>query len=282
IETKENIERGMSPEEARYAALRKFGNVARVREATHEVWSVVWLERLLQDTRFGARSLMKSRRFTVAAIVALALGIGANTAVFSVVDTVLLKPLTYPDPGRIVQFMNAYSNGLSPLASDVDFNFWRAQTSIFQDVAAYSHGEHGFNLTGAVPEQVHGLRVSRDYFRLFGAHVLKGRTFTPQEDSPHGGNVVVISYGFWQRRFGGDPRVVGKPLSLSDENYTIVGIIGRSFVSDPPADIWIPYQINPSSTILGTGFLVAGRLKPGVTFARANADLKLVADAYRR
>src|SRR6185312_10348831 len=146
------------------------GNVTRVREATHEVWSAVWLERLLQDVRFGVRSLMKSRRFTVAAILALALGIGANTAVFSVVDAVLLKPLTYRDPGRIVCFMFTSTQGSSVGASPVDFNTWRAQTSVFEDVAAYDLRGSGFNLTGPVPEQVHGLRASQAYFRLFGAH----------------------------------------------------------------------------------------------------------------
>ncbi len=282
IETKENIERGMSPEEARYAALRKFGNVTRVREATHGVWSVIWLERLLQDVRFGVRSLMKSRRFTVAAILALALGIGANTAVFSVVNTVLLKPLTYPDPSRIVQFKNTYSDGSSPLASNSDFNFWRAQTSVFQDVAAYEYRRHEFNLTGATPEQVHGLRVSRDFFRLFGAQVLLGRTFTSQEDSPNGPHVAVMSYGFWQRQFGGNPKIVGSSVSLSDESYTIVGVIGRSFSTDPAADLWVPLQIAPNSTGISGSFYVSARLKSGVTLAQANAELKLATGEYRR
>ena len=282
IETTENIERGMPPEEARYAALRKFGNVTRVREATHEVWNAVWLERLAQDVRFGVRSLMKSRRFTVAAILALALGIGANTAVFSVVDTVLLKPLTYPDPGRIVQFMNSDPGGSNPQASPVNFNFWRAQTGVFENAAAYDFRGEGFNLTGDIPEQVQGLHVSRDYFRLFGAHVLLGRTFTPQEDSPRGGHVVVISYGLWQSRFGGDPKIVGKSISLSSESYTIVGVLERSFVTDQVVELWVPFQIDPNSANTGHYFFVAGRLKPGITLAQANAELKHAAGAYRR
>src|SRR5580698_3969033 len=128
--------------------------------------------------------------FTFAAVAALALGIGANTAIFTVVDTVLLKPLTYPDSDRIVRFMNTSPNGSGNSSSPENFNTWRAQTGVFQDVAAYDFGGPGFNLTGAVPEQVHGIHVSQAYFHLFGAPVLLGRTFTPQEDSPDGGHVV--------------------------------------------------------------------------------------------
>ncbi len=234
------------------------------------------------DLRHTLRLLIANPAFTVTAIAALALGIGANTAVFSVVNTVLLKPLDYPDAGRIVRFANVFSNSIYPFASPVNYNFWRAQTSVFQDVTAYDFGGPGFNLTGDVPEQVQGLRVSRDYFRLFGARVLLGRTFTPREDSPHGGHVVVISYGFWQRRFGGNPKVVGGVISLSNESYTVIGVLGRSFVSDPRADLWVPFQIDANSTTMGHYFFVAGRLKPGVTLDQANAELKLAANDYRR
>lgn len=235
-----------------------------------------------KDLQYSLRMLIANPAFTITAIAALALGIGANTAIFTVVDNVLLKPLNYPDPGRIVQFMNTFADGNGPAASPVNYNTWREQTSVFQDVAAYDFGGPGFNLTGAVPEQVKGLHVSEAYFRLFGAPVLLGRTFTPQEDVPNGGHVVVISYGFWQRKFGGNPHVVGTSLSLSNEPYTIVGVLGRSFVTDPAADLWVPFQIDPNSTNLGHYFLVAGRLRPGVTLAQANAQLKLAANQYRR
>ncbi|MFZ0745321.1 MAG: ABC transporter permease [Terracidiphilus sp.] len=234
------------------------------------------------DLKYSLRMLIASPAFTVTAIAALALGIGANTAIFTVVDTVLLKPLTYPDPGRIVRFLNTSPNGSGDSASPENFNAWRAQTNVFQDVAAYDFGGPGFNLTSDVPEQVHGIHVSAAYFHLFGAPVLLGRTFTPQEDSPNGGDVVVISYGFWQRRFGGNPKIVGSAISLSNESYTIVGVLGRTFVTDPLADLWVPFQIDPNSTNLGHYFFVAGRLKPGVTLAEANADLKLAADQFRR
>jgi putative ABC transport system permease protein len=236
----------------------------------------------LSDLRYSFRMFVASPAFTVTAIAALALGIGANTAIFTVVNAVLLKPLTYPEPDRMVQFMNTSPDGNAPVASPVNFNTWRAQTSVFQDVTAYDFGGPGFNLTGLVPEQVHGIHASEAYFRLFGAPVVLGRTFTPQEDSPNGGHVVVIGYGFWQRKFGGNPNIIGTSVSLSNEPYTIVGVLGKSFVTDPQADIWVPFQVEPNSTNLGHYFLASGRLKPGVTLDKANAQLKLIADQYRR
>ena len=234
------------------------------------------------DLKYSLRMLISNPAFTVTAIAALAMGIGANTAIFTVVNAVLLKPLTYPDAGRIVRFTNTSPQGTGTSSSPVNFNLWKAQTSVFQDVSAYDFGGPGFNLTGAVPEQVHGIHVSEAYFRLFGAPVQRGRTFTTQEDSPNGGNVVVISYGFWQRRFGGDPKIVGSAISLNKEPYTVVGVLGKSFHTDAPVDLWVPFQIDPNSTNLGHYFFVSGRLKPGVTLAQANAELKLPADQYRR
>src|SRR5580700_7660134 len=236
----------------------------------------------LGDLRYSFRVLIANPAFTFTAVAALALGIGANTAIFTVVDDVLLKPLSYPDPDRMVQLMNTGPDGQWAGASPTKFNNWRAQTSVLEDVTAYDFGGPGFNLTGAVPEQVHGIHVSEAYFRLFGAPVILGRTFTTQEDSPNGGHVVVISYGFWQRKFGGNPNIVGTSVSLSNESYTIIGVLGKTFFTDPQADIWVPFQIEPNSTNLGHYFLVAGRLKPDVTLAQGSAQLKVVADQYRR
>ncbi|HEX4310321.1 MAG TPA: ABC transporter permease [Acidobacteriaceae bacterium] len=236
----------------------------------------------LSDLRYSFRMLIANPAFTITAVAALALGIGANTAIFTVVNTVLLKPLGYPDPDRIVQLMNITPDGNFPGSSPTKFNNWRTQTSVLQDVAAYDFGGPGFNLTGTVPEQIHGLHVSEAYFRLFGAPVILGRTFTPQEDSPNGGKVVVISYGLWQRKFGGNPNVIGTAISLGNEPYTILGVIGQQFPSDPPADIWLPFQIDPNSTNQGHFFLTAARLKPGISLAQANAQLKIAYGEFRR
>jgi putative ABC transport system permease protein len=232
--------------------------------------------------KHAVRMFRMNPGFTFAAIAALALGIGINTAIFTVVDAVLLKPLTYPDADRIVQFLLTSPQGNGPVVSVPKLHLWEQQTKVFQDVAAYDFGGPGFNLTGDRPEQVHGIHVTQAYFNLFGAPAILGRTFTSQEDSPNGGKVVVLSYGLWQRKFAGNPNVIGTALSLGNEPYTIVGVLGKSFVSDPEADILLPFQFDPNSTDQGHYFLAAGRLKPGVTVAQANALLKVAADQFRR
>ena len=161
-----------------------------------------------QDLRFGLRQLFLNPGFTLSALAALALGIGANSAIFSVVNTVLLKPLNYPDADRMVNFLSPSSEIASDLHNIPEFHFLQRQTNLFKEVVAFDNAGPGFNLTGGShPEQVNGIHVTEGYFRMYGAPVAVGRTFTPQDDSPHGGNVVVLSYGLWQRRFGGDPAI---------------------------------------------------------------------------
>ena len=237
---------------------------------------------LFNDLKHSLRMFVKNPSFTIAAIAALALGIGANTAIFTVVNAVLLKPLGYPDSDRIVQFLLTEPDGSAPIASVTKLHKWQEQTSVFQDVAGYDFGGPGFNLTGAVPEQIHGLHVTKDYFRLFGAPVMLGRTFTTQEDSPNGGKVVVLSYGLWQRKFGGNPQIVGSAISLGNEPYTVVGVLGKDFDTDPVADVWLPFQFDPNSQDQAHYFVGAGRLKAGITLAQANAQLKVAADQFRR
>ena len=233
------------------------------------------------DLKHALRMFVQNPGFTIAVVAALALGIGADTAIFSVVNTVLLKPLSYPDPDRIVQFMNTYKGGEDEGAAATEFEMWKQQTSAFQDVAAYS-STGGMNLTGAVPEQVHGVHVSEAFFRLFGARFVEGRGFTPAEDSPHGGNVAVISGGLWKRKFGSDPQLAGKTISIASQPYTVVGVTSPDFDTDPSADLWIPYQFDPNTHDQAHYFLVAGRLKPGVTLEQGQAQLKLAYAEFRR
>jgi predicted permease len=280
--TEQLMREGMSRKEAEQAARRAFGNRTLLEERCREVWQWPTLESIWADVRFALRQLRKSPGFTAVALLTLALGVGANTAIFTVVNTVLLKPLSYPDADRIVQFLCNYSGGNNSCGSIPEFQSWRQQTSIFKEVAAYDFAGPGFNLTGGSPEQVHGFHVTEGYFRLFGAPVMLGRTFTAQEDLPNGGKVVVLSYGLWQRNFGGDPKIVGTSLSLGNEPYTIVGVLGRSFQSDPEAEIWLPFQFDPNSTNLGDYFNVAGMLKPGVTLAQANAQMKIASQQFHR
>jgi predicted permease len=235
-----------------------------------------------KDVKHALHLFFKSPGFTIAAVTALALGIGANTAIFTVVNTVLLKPLTYPDADRLVACKSVFPDGDAPVASITKYMIWREQTSVFKDVAAYDFAGPGFNITGDRPELVHGIHVSESYFRVFGAPVILGRTFTPQEDMPNGGQVVVLSYGLWQRKFGGDPGVIGKALPLGGEPYTVVGVLGRDFVSDPEAEVWIPFQFDPNSTNQGHFFRAVGMLKPGITLAQANAQMKLAWQQFVR
>ncbi len=235
-----------------------------------------------KDVKHALHLFFKSPGFTIAAVSALALGIGANTAIFTVVNAVLLKPLAYPDADRIVACELTGPEGSFPIASIPKFQIWQQQTSVFKDVGAYDFAGPGFNITGDRPELVHGIHVSEAWFRVFGAPVMLGRTFTPQEDAPNGGHVVVLSYGLWQRKFGGRADIIGKSLPLGNEPYTIVGVLGRDFVSDPDAEIWIPFQFEPNSTNQGHFFQAAAMLKPGVTVAQANAQMKLAWQQYLR
>ncbi len=243
---------------------------------------VPWFEDAGRDFRFALRSLAKRPGFATIAILVVAVGIGANTAVFSVINAVLLKPLTYPDPQSLMQLMNTGDQGSFPGANVPKFNIWHQQTSIFQSVAGYDQGGAGLNITGGnEAEQVQGVHVTEDYFRLFGAPILAGRGFTAAEDSPHGGNVVVLSYGLYKRRFGGDANIVGTNIQIDGQPYQVVGIMGRDFITEQKADLWLPFQFDLNSRDMAHYFMVGARLKPGITPQMASAQLKLAADQFR-
>lgn len=253
---------------------------------TEHVWesrSFSWLEDAQRDFRFALRSLAKVPSFAVIAVLVIAVGIGANTAVFSVINTVLLKPLSYPDPQSLVMLMNTGPQGSFPGANVPKFNIWHQQTRIFDAVAGFDQAGAGLNLTGGSdPEQLEAVHVTQDYFRLFGAPILTGRVFTAAEDSPNGGRATVLSYGLWKRRFGANPGIVGTNIQLDGQPYLVVGVVGPKFETDTPADLWLPYQFDLNSRDMAHYFRVAARLKPGVTMEMANAELKLAADQFRR
>jgi putative ABC transport system permease protein len=213
----------------------------------------------------------------------IAVGIGVNTAVFSVINTVLLKPLIFPDQDSLVDLMNTSPRGSGPGGNIPKFRIWSEQTSIFSKVAAFDFGGAGLNLTGGdKPQQVQGVHVTQQYFSMLGAPVIMGRTFTQAEDSPSGGRVTVLSYALWQSRFGGDPKIVGKTIQLDGQPYLVLGVIGKSFVTDTPTDLYLPFQFDMNSQDQAHYFIVAARMKPGITIGQANAQLKLAADEYRR
>ena len=242
------------------------------------------MRRVLQDLRYALRVLRKDPGFTVVAVITLALGIGANTAIFTVVNTVLLRPLTYPEPDRIVQFvLRSPQEGDFNIISVPKFMVWRERTEAFRDFSLYDEQSLGVNLTGGDrPEQLKGIHASADYFKLFGAQVEVGRTFSKQEDVPGGPRLVVISSGLWRRRFGGDRSLVGKAILLRDEPYIVIGILSPSFASDPAADIWLPLQADPNSANQAQFLRAAARLRPGITLGIAKAQMKLVTEQFRQ
>ena len=240
-------------------------------------------ENLLQDVRFAGRTLRRSPAFMFTGILALALGIGANTAIFTVVNTVLLQPLAYPEPERLVQLELSSPQGKGNITSIPKFNVWREQTQVFQDVAAYDLGGPGINLTGSDrPEQLKGIHVSAGFFRVFGARLAAGRTFSADEDRPGGPAIVVVSGGLWRRRFGADPNFVGRSITLGDEPYTVTGVLNSSFTSDPPADIYLPLRADPNSSDQAQYLHATARLKPGVTLDQAKAAMKQAAEEFKR
>ncbi|MBV9769016.1 MAG: ABC transporter permease [Bryobacterales bacterium] len=252
---------------------------------------------LPQDLRYAVRTLLRTPGFTIAAIATLALGIATNTAMFSVVNTVLLKPFAYRDPERIVMFQNIFRSGLrTGSAAPVEFNWWRQHTTAVQYISAYAFDVA--NLTDeSFPELIPTMQTSADFFRLCGVNALKGRTFTAEDDLPNAAKTAVLSYSFWQRHFGRDPQVIGRRMSLNGVSYEIIGVVGpelqggqiaeRSTLSgdievDRSPDVYIPFQLDPNSLERGHYFNVAGRLKPGVTLAGANTELQADYQEYAR
>jgi predicted permease len=241
------------------------------------------LEMLRLDVITAVRMLRHSPGFAIAAVATLAVGIGANTAIFSLINATLLEPLPYPEADRIVQLWLTSPDGGGLTLSIPEFNLLSQQTDAFEDVAAYDFGGPGVNITGVgEPEQVKAIHVSRGYFRLFGAKIEYGRTFTADEDRPNGGRAVVLSYGVWQSRFGADPILVGRTISLGNEPYLVTGVLAADFRPDPPAQIWLPLQPDPNSTGQAHYVRAAARLRSGASIDQANARLRLTTGEFRR
>ena len=240
------------------------------------------MEAFLKDLKHSLRMFAQSPAFTLAAVAALTLGIGANTAIFSVINAVLLKPVSVPDPDRVVVFMNVTPRGSGPAASPAKFAHYRQQTEVVQDVAAFNTGV--MNYTGGnFPEQLRSGRVSADFFKLVGAPLLLGRTFTADEDMPRGPRVTVISRHLWESRFNADPNIAGKSISLGGEPYTIVGVLNNFDFREfgPTPEVWVLFQFDPNTTDQGHYFRALGRLKPGVSLQQANARMQASAKDYR-
>jgi putative ABC transport system permease protein len=281
LQTQENIGAGMSPEEARYAALRQFGWVESIKETCREQRGIGWIENLSRDIRYGTRMLFKNVAFTVVAVLTLALGIGANTAIFSFVNAILLRPLPFKDPQRLVMVFTSYPpvDGHRNWISAPTFNEWRKQSTPFDGLAARGFG--GFVLTGkGLPENIPGARFSVNIFRLLGIQPVLGRDFLPEEEPYGKDHVVLLGYELWKRRFGGDKTIVGRGITLNDELYTVIGVLPpRTFFPERDTQLWTPLAFGPEQLhdYGSHNYLVYASLKPGVTLGQANREMNLIA-----
>jgi putative ABC transport system permease protein len=284
METQDNIDRGMPPEEARYAAVRKFGNVTRVKEDTRDVWSFAWLEQLGQDIRYALRMLRKAPGFTAVAVLTIALGIGATTAIFSLVDATLLHPLPYPQPEQLVRVEDDLP-GVGARDVGISVPEWHdlQRSGIFEYVSLAVYGP--VNLTGSSqPTRARYSGVAPNYFALLGVKPQLGRTFDPEDQTPGFTLEVLISDGLWKRAFAADPGILGKSLRLDNDLYTVIGVMPAGF-HDPGRtteqrniEVWaavgfaVPGRTPPLRNRRRTGAAIA-RIKPGLTIAAAQSQL---------
>ncbi len=277
----DNLRAGMSPEEARRRALIKLGGVTQIKELHREQRGLPMLETLFHDLRFGARMLFKNPGFSFIAILTLALGIGANTAIFSVVNGVLLRPLPYEEADRLVFLTERNPHNDDMTLSYPDFADWRAQNHVFESIGVYNSAS--FNLTGSGdPEQLRAGRASADLFSALRVRAALGRLYTNEEDKFGAPGVVVLSHGLWQRRFGGNPGIISQTLTLDDRPYTVVGVLPPDFRFEERNEIWVPVEANISALTLrarGIHPFLRGvaRLKAGVTLEQARAELDAIA-----
>lgn len=241
------------------------------------------LDTLRRDIRHALRMLIQSPAFALAAVAALTLGIAVNTAIFSVVNAVLLRPLPFPDADRLVFFMNVGPQGSNPAASPAKFQHYREQSQVIDQVSAFNQGVVNYT-DGSFPEQLRSGRVSADFFRLFGAQTIHGRTFTAEEDRPAGDRVVVLGKGLWETRFSGDPAIIGKAVSIGGSPHTVVGVLGDFNFDDfgeLSPQVWLPFQLEPNTSDQAHYFQAAGRLKPGVSLDQAKARLQTSAANFK-
>ena len=285
-QVEENILAGMNPQEARRAASREFGGVEQVKEECRDTRRANYLENLLKDVRYGFRMLRKSPSFTFFAVAVLALGIAANSAIFSIADAILVRPLPYRDANRLVMIWEDSSAYGFPKDTPAPGNFsdWKSRNQVFEDVAAISDGS--FNLTGSGnPENLIGKWATANLFSVLGVSPALGRDFRTEDDVPGAPAVALLSHGLWLRRFGGDPRIVGKEILLNNEKCTVIGVMKRGAqFPDRETDLWVPSRFTTAQLANRRNhFLqVVARLKPRVSLRTANANLATIASQLEK
>jgi putative ABC transport system permease protein len=283
MQIEQNLASGMAAEEARYAARRQFGNQTWLKEASREMWSLNSFETLIQDLRHSARTLLKQPGFTTIAVLALALGIGSNTTIFSVINTVLLQPLPYPGADRLLMAQE-YEQGRPPQGFlEHHYNPLLEKNRALELPAAYASAK--FTLTGrGQPEELRGKKITGNFLSLLGAQPLLGRAFAVEEYQEGLDQVILISHRLWQRQFGGDAKLIGQTVVLDEQKYTVIGIMPPQFRFEPRDDFWIPLTFSPQelagrprrpgSAAWGPGMI--GRLKVGVKIAQAEKELSAI------
>jgi predicted permease len=242
------------------------------------------MQTLIQDLRYGARTLLKNPVFTLIAVITLALGIGANTAIFSVVDAVLLRPLPYPEADRLVFLWTTSKGGTSIFGSAMpDYRDWRDQNRTLEGLAGFYYGDFNLSPAGGEPERVQGAYVTSNLFNALKVSPTLGRLFTPEEDQFGRHRVVLLSHGLWQRSFGGDRSIVGREIKLGGESFTVAGVMPRGlpfFDNVPEVELWTPIAFAPGDSMdtRNNHFVnLVGRLKSGVTVEQAQEDASAVA-----
>ena len=270
------IARGLSPGEARLAARRSFGGIEQVKEEHRDRRSFRWIETLLRDLRYGFGSLRRAPGFTAVVIGVLALGIGANVAMFSIVDSVLFKPLPFSEPDRIVGVWDAPRPGISNATSTPDFLDWKRLGTVFEALSGEQPVSAAIETQGE-PLRLSGKAVTADYFRVFGAGVQTGRTFTAEDDQPGAPHVVVISHAAWQNYFGADPDILRRQILLDGESYRLIGVLRQGAFDRDETQFWRPLVFTPDQQTRAIHWLtVFGRLRHGVTLTQARERMAAI------
>ncbi|MCA1633578.1 MAG: ABC transporter permease [Acidobacteria bacterium] len=240
------------------------------------------MRNFFQDLRYAIRAFRKTPVLTAGIVLTLAIGIGGNTAVFTVVNAVLLRPLPYPASEQLVQVMRSFPDKSPETTSATQFLFWRSNSQTLSKIAAYDLIGSGLNLSGtSEPERVNTIRVSSDFFKVLQVNPALGRDFTLDDEWLTGARVVILSNGLWQRRFGSDPGIIGKPITLSGESYTVIGVAPPDFTFSPASDLWTPLRAVPDPTDQANLFKVVGRMKPGASLAQVQADMMIIGNQFR-
>src|ERR1700674_858508 len=281
----ENLERGMPPEEARAAARRHFGNATSVREQSYQSWQFPTFESLLQDLRYAARGIWRARVFSLIVILTLAVGIGANTAIFSAVYAVLLKPLPFPSGERLVWLGESSASASGISVTWINFEHWRMENHSFESMAVFQNAD--LTLTGRGQAVLtHAGVVTNQFFRLTGSPPIMGRLFTVSDDEPQSAATVVVTRAFWAKTLSADPQIIGKTVTLNGTAYIVIGVLARDpgfFL--PAVDYYLPFHpsvAQASKRDAHESMRVLGLLAPGVTLSQARSDLDTIMQRLAR